>query len=177
LALTRRSRTGLICVHLRSSAVLFSFLLGAACGHGDAAESALPLAAQGGKCVAEANTLCRFQDIADFGLGAAAVLDGAHAQSARPTITPKSSSAAVRPGHQSIPSMHLIAATALIAGAAVVTWDTDGFAGCGLIAINLWWHTAQIERYLRLGARCFAEMTPLRGATPRKSDRRRQMRS
>jgi hypothetical protein len=43
------------------------------------------LAAQGGKCVAEANALCRlhgpFQDIADLGLGAAAMLGGEHPQS------------------------------------------------------------------------------------------------
>jgi hypothetical protein len=32
----------------------------------------------------------------------------------------------------------LIAATALAARAAVVTRDTDGFAGCGLIVINPW---------------------------------------
>ena len=32
----------------------------------------------------------------------------------------------------------LIAATALVARAAVVTRDTDGFAGCGLTLINPW---------------------------------------
>ncbi len=32
----------------------------------------------------------------------------------------------------------LIAATALAARAAVVTRDTDGFAGCGLTLINPW---------------------------------------